>query len=223
MTQPGRGGAPVPIVTVWATYGAGLDEFGPKLAEKLGVPLHEGAFSSDDLHDAAENGGGANEPDGDSWYLVQAIYQQGRAFKWRNIFQGVKRGREEQRQDLINAVQADARRGGVFLGRNATVILGRYPGALHVKLDGPLEGRIKRLTDLGIPESKVREDQQFEDNVRSQMSVALFDWDPLGTDRYDLVLNTVALGIDTAVQIAAEASRAKMGGAHPEAPPPPAG
>lgn len=212
MSDSARGVVPPPIVTVWATFGSGLDAFGKKLAEKLDVPFHKGAFSSDDLHGAAEGGGdAAPEPDGDSWYLVQAVYEQGRRFQWRNIFQGVKRGREEQRQDLITAVQNDARRGGVFLGRNGTVILGNYPNALHVKLDGPVEARIqKAVKELGISEEKAREEQQFEDNVRSQLSVALFDWDPLVNDRYDLVLNATEMDLDLMVEIAAAASHAKM-------------
>nr|NLD40124.1 cytidylate kinase-like family protein [Actinomycetales bacterium] len=216
MSDSARGVVPPPIVTLWATFGSGLDQFAPKLAEELGIPLHRGAFSSDDLHEAAEGGArGASEPDGDSWYLVQAVYEQGRRFQWRNIFQGVKRGREEQRQDLITAVQADARRGGVFMGRNGTVILGNYPNALHVKLDGPVEARIqKAMKELGVSEEKAREEQQFEDNVRSQLSVALFDWDPLSNERYDLVLNTTELDQELMVEIVAAAARAKMRAAY---------
>ncbi len=218
MTQSTQGHSPLPIVTLWATFGSGLDEFGMKLADTLGVPFHKGAFSSDDLHEAAEEGGASREADGDGWYLVQAVYEQGRRFKWRNIFQGVKRGREEQRQELIDQVQNDARRGGVFLGRNATVILGRYPNALHVKLDGPLEARIaKAVKEMGISEEKAREEQQFEDNVRSQLSVALFDWDPLLNDRYDLVVNVTSLEMDLAVTMVAEAARAKLHAAYPGA------
>ena len=214
MTDSAKAGVPVPIVTAWATFGSGLDEFAVKLAEELGVPFHKGAFSSDELHHAAE-GDQAPEPDGDGWYLVQAVYEQGRRFQWRNIFKGVKRGREEQRQDLIDAVQNDARRGGVFMGRNGTVILGNYPNALHVTLDGPVEARIEKAAkELGISKEKAREEQQFEDNVRSQLSVALFDWDPLQNDRYDLVLNATQLSMDLMVQIAAEAARTKMRAAY---------
>ena len=41
-------------------------------------------------------------------------------------------------------VQEQAKQGGVITGRNGAMILASWPGALHVKLDGPLAQRIER-------------------------------------------------------------------------------
>ncbi|HZK05473.1 MAG TPA: cytidylate kinase-like family protein [Actinomycetaceae bacterium] len=204
----GQAQAPVPIVTLWATYGSRLEEVALKLAEELNIPFRKGAFTSQDLKDAADRA--AHDRGADGWYIVQAIPARGRRFTWRNIFQGVERSLDETRESLVRDVREQAREGGVFMGRNATVILGSYPNALHVKLDGPLEERIKRIMkERGVDERQAREDQRFEDDVRAQMSISLFDWDPRSEEGYDLTVQTTHLDTDTIVAIIAGAARAK--------------
>ena len=88
-------------------------------------------------------------------------------------------------------VQEQARQGGVITGRNAALILAKWPAALHVKLDGPLAQRIERAArDSGISVDRAAKRQKREDQMRADMSLQLYGWDPRATDRYDLVVNT---------------------------------
>ena len=98
-----------------------------------------------------------------------------------------------------------------MLGRNATVILADHPGALHVKLDGPLEQRVARAAaEAGIPLAEASRRQAREDRVRAEMSLRLYNWDPRSNDRFDLVVNTTALDFDTIIEVIASAVLAKV-------------
>jgi cytidylate kinase len=50
------------------------------------------------------------------------------------------------------------------------------------------------------------------------MSIQFYGWDPRETTRYDLVVNTGTLALDTCVEIIAEAARIKAGLAGATAP-----
>ena len=107
-------------------------------------------------------------------------------------------------------VQEEAKQGGVITGRNGAMILANWPGALHVKLDGPLTQRIERAArDSGIDIQRAAKRQKREDQVRAEMSIELYRWDPRGTDHYDLVVNTGTMDLDTCVDIIVAAARIK--------------
>lgn len=198
---------PALIVTLWGTYGTGTDEVADKLAEELNIPLHRGAYSSDDLKSAAKDP--TDDINANSWYLVQAVPSHGRT-TWRTIFRNVEQGMDKTRENLVRHVRDDAARGGVFVGRNATFILNKYPGALHVRLDGPLEKRVERVAKRqNLTPQQAEQDALFEDEVRASMSVQLFNWDPRTDEGYDMVLFTTDMDLDTVVAIIAGAARAK--------------
>lgn len=196
------------IITLWGTYGTGTDEIALKLSEKLGIPLHRGSYSSDDLKDAKFRP--EDDPFAGNWYLVQATPPHGRA-TWRTIFKGVERAEDETRANLEREVKKDAERGGVFIGRNGTYILQGYPNALHVRLDGPIEKRVDRIVARqNISRAQAEEDAHFEDEVRAGMSLNLFDWDPRGNELYDLAVFTTSMDLDTVVEVIAAAAQAKL-------------
>ena len=110
------------------------------------------------------------------------------------------------------AVQEAARAGGVITGRNGALILADWPGALHVKLDGPLQQRIDRAAkESGIDAERAAKRQKREDQVRADMSIELYGWDPRETTRYDLVVNTGTMDLDTCVDVIVAAARVKAG------------
>src|SRR5690625_7565778 len=45
--------APLPVVTIWGQYGAGAEEIGQVVAERLRLPFHGQAFSSAELEDGS--------------------------------------------------------------------------------------------------------------------------------------------------------------------------
>jgi cytidylate kinase len=99
----------------------------------------------------------------------------------------------------------------VILGRNGALILGDIPTALHVQLDAPVEVRIARAArEEGIDEALAARRQRNEDRVRAEMSERFYFWNPMAVDRYDLVVNTGQLDLDTAVDVILAAYRAKV-------------
>jgi hypothetical protein len=84
--------------------------------------------------------------------------------------------------------------------------------ALHVVLDGPLQPRIERAAkESGIDVERATKRQKREDEVRADMSIEFYGWDPRETTRYDLMVNTGTMDLDTCVDIIVQAAKAKAG------------
>jgi cytidylate kinase len=205
-TLPGAAGSLRPVVTLFESYGSGASYIGPRVARALGVPFHEQAFSSQRIEDVAE----------------QRVEDEGVLSRFFGTVGGYYAGLEgpsvpmAQRDDYelvvenTRIVQEQANQGGVITGRNGAMILASRPGALHVKLDGPLEQRIERAArDSGIDLQRAAKRQKREDQLRADMSLAFYHWDPRETDRYDLVVNTGTMDLDTCVDIIVAAVRIK--------------
>jgi cytidylate kinase len=197
-----------PVVTLFETYGSGAGVIGRRVADALGVPFHEQAFSSEQLERNAER----REKEG---LLARVLSAMG-----SSSFGGVDVADVSTAQrdsyDLVMhntaIVQQWAHVGGVILGRNGAFILADLPNALHVKLDGPVEQRIGRAAqEAGISTDRAARRQKNEDRVRADMSIELYGWDPRDATRYDLVVNTGRLDLDACVEIIAQACRTKLG------------
>jgi cytidylate kinase len=120
--------------------------------------------------------------------------------------------RDEHELVLRNTdwVTDTARSGAVIVGRNGAFILARWPAALHVRLDAPVPRRIERAARLhGISPERAAKRQRREDELRADMSIRLYGWDPRDPTRYDLVLNTGTLSLDACVDIIVHAGRVK--------------
>ena len=109
-------------------------------------------------------------------------------------------------------VEEAAREGGVIVGRNGAFILADWPGALHVRLDGPLEQRIARAAqESEIDLERAAQRQKREDQIRADMSIEFYGWDPREVDRYHLVVNTGLMDLDTCADIIVQVARARAG------------
>jgi cytidylate kinase len=108
-------------------------------------------------------------------------------------------------------VQEAGANGVVLLGRNGALILGDIPTALHVQVDAPVEVRIARAArEAGIDEAQAARRQRNEDRIRVEMSQRFYYWNPMDIDRYDLIVNTGALDVDTCVDVILAAYQAKI-------------
>jgi glucuronide carrier protein len=184
------------VVTLFEYFGSGADYVGHKVAEALGLPFHQQAFSSEEI-EAGQSA--ANE---EGAVLAQVFAVMGGAY-------GGFDGRDDattqrQKHDLVmdnnRKVWSFADEGGVILGRNGAVILAERPNTLHVLLTGAVDDRIERAaTAGGITREQAAKRQVHEDQVRADMSRVLYGWDPLLPDRYDLVLNTSRIPQDAVV------------------------
>ena len=202
-----RGGSTRPVVTLFESYGAGADYIGARVAQALGVPFHTQAFSSDEL----ERGGTAVESEG---LLSRVFAAMGGSYAGLDGPAVAMAQRDDYDVVMENTrlVQQEAHEGGVIMGRNGALILAHWPTALHVKLDAPLEQRVERAArEAGISVERARKRQRHEDQVRADMSLALYGWDPRETERYDLVVNTGTLELDTCADIIVHAARVKAG------------
>lgn len=198
-----------PVVTLWETYGAGMEEVAALVAERLGVEAHSQRFTPAEVA-AAGRSGRIGEGDGEIWFLVGATGSSLRGYQRSELLRGVQERNERIAAQITADVRAEAERGGVFMGRAATHILRDWPGALHVQLDGPVRDRIERAAAAqGIALEEAEEQEQWNDEVRSQISIELFGWNPLDNSSYDMVFNTSHMPAATCADLIAGAARAK--------------
>ncbi len=193
-----------PVVTIFEQYGSGADAVGRQVADVLGVPYHAQAFSSEELEGAEAN---LNS----NAVLATVHSVMGGAYgglEGRDVA-ATQREKYDLVMDNNRAVNEKAENGGVIVGRNATVILADRPNSIHVLLTGSQEDRVARAAkEAGIPLDRATKRQQREDEVRAEMSKALYGWDPRLPDRYDLVINTSRTSVDAAASAIVSALRA---------------
>ena len=198
-----------PVVTLFESYGAGAGYVGPRVAQALGVPFHAQAFSSEELERAAserESEGVLSQVFGAMGGSYAALGGEGHDVAL------AQRDRYELVMENTRVVREEAGQGGVIVGRNGALILADWPGALHVLLDGPVQQRIERAAaEAGIDVARAARRQKREDQVRADMSLQLYGWDPRETSRYHLVVNTGLLDLDTCVNIIVQAAALRTG------------
>lgn len=111
--------------------------------------------------------------------------------------------------------------GGVVLGRDATVILGRMRGAVHISMIGEVEDRVARAAaDHGISPEIAAQRQVREDRMRPRMSRTLMAWEPTDIGRYHLIVDSSQMSLDEAVEeivAAVEAEREMLDLEDPQA------
>ncbi|MGB7982112.1 MAG: cytidylate kinase-like family protein [Candidatus Nanopelagicales bacterium] len=198
-----------PVVTLFGTYGAGVDNVGRRVAEALDLPYHPQAFSSQTL------AGSRDADPAERAMLDRVIDVLGRAHAPEGAHdEATTDGMiHELVQENDLRVWAAAESGGVIVGRNGPVVLAGRPATVHVMLTGPVEDRIARAAEeLGIPLAEAARRQEPEDEIRADMSVVLYGWDPREPGRYDLVLDTSRTSIEEAVDTILAAVRGSTGG-----------
>ena len=200
-----------PVVTLFESYGAGASYIGPRVAQALGVPFHAQAFSSDEI----ERGVSERASEGLLSRVFDAMGGSYAALGGGGEGHDVALAQQD-RYELVmentRTVIDQAREGGVITGRNGALILADWPGALHVLLDGPLQQRIERAArDSGIEVARAAKRQKREDQIRADMSIELYGWDPRETTRYHLMVNTGLLDLDMCVDIIVQAAGVKAG------------
>jgi cytidylate kinase len=199
-----------PVVTLFEKYGAGARYVGPRVAKELGVEWMDQAFSSADIESAKYPGAGraSDQGGGLAWFL-------GRFAPSATVLDDAsiplaQAQDAEMVEENTRIVKEAGARGVVMLGRNGALILGDISTALHVQLDAPVEVRIARAAkEEGLDLAHATRRQRNEDWARAEMSERFYYWNPMSIDRYDLVINTGVLDLDTAVDVIVAAYRAK--------------
>lgn len=105
----------------------------------------------------------------------------------------------------------------MIVGRNGALILAEWPRALHVLLTGSERARYARTAaDTGLPLERAALRAQREDQVRADMSLVLYGWDPRDPEPYDLVIDTGRVPLSGAVGAIVAAVRALTAGPQEE-------
>ena len=198
---------PPAVVTISASYGAGGGFVGPRVAERLGVTFLDRAIPASVAADLAE------PPD----QVLAVEHDLGQGFShWISFFApagavwtGIPlpdiEGRYDEasyKEHISLVLRREAERGAVILGRGAAIVLAEHPGALHVRLDGPVERRIAQVTDLGgLDERSARRAQHQSDTARHRYVHRLYHADIADHRRYHLWIDATVVPLATCVDI----------------------
>lgn len=197
------------VVTISAAYGAGGSVVGPAVAERLGVPFVDRAIPTTVAaeigvpleevlahDDRAEHGlgrllaGAARLPNatlgGIEAYLPDQHLLTEEEFVSRT---------ESAIRDIVG------QRGGVVLGRASALVLAGRTDALHVRLEGTVERRVRQAARLlGISEESAQAQQRETDRARAAYVKHFYRTDPTDPRLYHIVLDSTALSLDLCVE-----------------------
>jgi cytidylate kinase len=116
--------------------------------------------------------------------------------------------RDQTERVLQQVAETD---GGVILGRAAAIVLRDHPGALHVRLDGPLEARVQRAVGLeGVDEEQARKLAAETDRAREAYVKHFYKCDARDACHYHLVLDSTSLDLDTCADLIVAAARVRI-------------
>jgi cytidylate kinase-like protein len=202
------------VVTLSASYGAGGSQVGPRLADRLGVafidrvipttvaerlavPLDDALAHDDAVRGALER-------------MLMRFAPAAQAFSGAGSPTEMLDERSFLRatEDVIRERCSEA--SGVILGRAGAVVLRDRPGALHVRLDGPLERRLAQAMNLeGIDRESAERRRRETDRAREAYVQQFYGVDARDPALYHLVIDSTALALDACVELIALAAAAR--------------
>lgn len=202
------------LVTLSATYGAGGSEVGLALAQRLGAPFVDRliptevaarlAVPVDSAHVHDEASGGLLVR------LLTILAPMGQAFGTGGPATKPVGEREfrDMNEQVILAL-ADSGQ-GVILGRAGAVVLRDDPRALHVRLDGPREARLRqamRTQGIELPEAERR--MAETDRARHAYVRHFYRADARDPALYHLLIDSTAIDLAVCVEIIALAAQGR--------------
>ena len=202
------------VVTVSASYGAGGSEIGPAVAEALGLPFVDRAVPAgvarklDVPLDLARQRD--ETTDRGLWRVISSMAlvpeMAGAGPLAYHTFADEHAFREKTEEVLHEIAEL----GGVVLGRAAAIVLAGRDDALHVRLDGPIEGRVARSVQRsGRSEAEVRRALRSNDAARAAYVRNFYRADPADARHYHLVIDTTAIPWNAAADLVVAAARAR--------------
>jgi Cytidylate kinase-like family len=190
-----------PIVTVAAEHGTAGDLVAPRVADALGVPFLDRALPAWLAAASKES----ERPSGFVGNLARAssILASGPAER-------VDLNEGRMRAELAEFLARTSTDGGVVLGRGGMILLADAPTALHVFLIGDRAGRVARVAEReGVDTHEADRRVRAHDRARREYVRRAFAVDPDDRALYQLIIDTVALGVDASVELVVTASRAR--------------
>ena len=211
------------IVTISASYAAGGSQISPRVASRLGVPFIDRIIPvsvSRELGITVEEAEAvAQDAPNRLWSLLAGMSVMP---GYLTVAGGADHFANERQ--LIEQTEAAIRRVAdsgscVILGRAAAVVLAGRPDALHVRLDGSIDGRVEMaMRQHGIDRAAARAAQKENDRIRCGYVEHFYRVDSTRPGLYHLVLDTVRLGWERAEQLIVFAARVADAATAPTAP-----
>jgi cytidylate kinase len=204
----------VTLITLSAPYGAGGSYVGPELARRCGVPFVDRAIPTkvaEQLAVPLQEALARDEAVGipmtrmTVWlgHVGQAIGSP--VALTTEAEEGAYRTATE---DAIRELAGGA--GAVILGRAAAVVLREDPRALHVRLDGPVDARLRQGMDVeGVDRATAERHITETDRAREAYVQHFYRVDPRDAALYHLVLDSTAIPLPACVDIIVAAARAR--------------
>jgi cytidylate kinase len=198
----------MPVVTISAAYGTGGSRIGPAVAERLdchfvdrAIPVEVAARLDVDVEVVHAHDGRASS--GLVGMLARMPNLSGVVLPEveNPLFQ-----RETER--LIHEA-ADYGK-VVVLGRAGAMVLREHPGALHVRLDGSQDARLRQAMAIeSVDRREAAKRMKETDAARTAYVRQFYGCDARSPEHYHLVLDTPALGIETCVDLIVAAAAAR--------------
>ena len=204
------------LVTLSAPYGAGGSQVGPAVAERLGVPFVDRAIPTTVAERLAVPVADAVERDEavGSW-LSRALLTFGHVGP---VLAGATPVPETVltedtfRETTEQVLRQHAAEGAVILGRAGAIVLREHPGALHVRLTGPEEGRIAQGMRLeGVDRETAIRHIEETDRAREAYVRHFYRCDARDAALYHLVIDSTAIPLDACADLVVEAAQARSG------------
>ncbi|GIF00906.1 AAA family ATPase [Paractinoplanes rishiriensis] len=213
MTAPDRRR---PVVTLAALYGAGGSVVGPRVAERLGVPLLDRA-----IPDAVAQQTGlppdavADVDDQPRSVMERLVSSLGRGTTVNDSTASSVEHLDLQERAVRAHIEEFLARssvsGGVAVGRGGMVVLQSVSWALHVHLGGPRDARLRQRMALeGIDPDTAARRQREEDGARRKYVRRAYGVDGDDPDLYHLMIDSTAIDLDACVDLIVAASRARV-------------
>jgi cytidylate kinase len=207
------------VVTISASYGAGGTHIGPGVAKELGVPFLDRAIPAIvaeslavPLKDAVAHD---ERREGRLHRVIAVLAHAGTGPFGRPDPMPAEspRSARDFRDRTENTIREMAdTTGGVILGRAATVVLRDHANALHIRLDGPVDARVRQAVRFGdSDEENARRHLEDTDRVREDYIKHFYRIDPRDPALYHLVIDSTALDFHTCIELIVAAARARAG------------
>ena len=202
--NPSQSQKPPLVITMWETYGSNMEAIAERLAADLKLPLHKQAYSSEALEQAEAQRERQGRFGAFQRHMLAAMISPDGLVMPMDATLATNDAK--MADDNLAIVRKRAEGGGVLQGRNGQYLLRDRPNTVHVKLDGPLQARIRRAAqEHNLPEERAKKRQRLEDEFRSELSQKMYNFDPRDNGWYDIVINGAELSTEDAVHLIKEA------------------
>jgi len=205
------------VVTISSTYGAGGSVVGPEVARRLDLPFVPSAIvpSAIEASEAGIEAGEGLAPDERSDSLFQRLLAAAARMpaligvSMPQPSTGISDEERFKAENEAGMCQLVATTGAVIRGRGAAAFLGDDPRCFHVRLDGPVDRRIRQAMEIeGIGKDEAARRLAETDRARSLYLRRFYDRDSRDPALYHLMLDSTLVPLAVCADLIATAAGA---------------